>query len=642
MEVPVSPNSTFADAKSRDNGEGAGKPDDATPTTWAGAMIGWWWEIGGAIVTALCVGFILIILAKADGLALDGWTLPIQPNSLISVFTTVGKSAIMVPIAGCISQLSWQHFSSRPQSLDNLRVFDDASRGPWGALELLFMIRDKAILPRLLAIAAVLSLGIEPFTQQILEFGEREHLLDLPSTAVQLGSARIYTSQAFQSGMVRDDDSQRLSRKLTLENDISNAILGYKSQPYFLCPSSADNCTFPTFTTLGVCGSVEDNTDSLRPACEKGLLNDTTCRLGATNSITFNKMRDEKNPSAGRQSEVFALRVLRSNATTVDPSGLTMTAIRVHSKSVLESIESGKPPTVEQLTLRWSWCAQTYVWTNASAGVLTPGPVTTENLESDGTNTDTGTLQFLAKSSKKQYFVNPDTASTMWSLLAQTLESHVLMNTYPDTPETEYDIGTDSGRCRSFHEMFLYTADLRNVTASVAAMISGYIRSGENGDNSNASVVVGKAWADETFIKVRWGWIVLPLALTLAVVLLLFATMFSAKWSGLPLFGASPLGLLFHGLEGREGERLKRARTRRRLMKTAKGIEVRFGSTQSGSLRFVPVRGEAVEVEMRPVPPPRSPSSVVAEKDIRVIETRCGTSDSLGDATDPWGYPRRT
>lgn len=68
---------------------------------------------------------------------------------------------------------------------------------------------------------------------------------------------------------------------------------------------------------------------------------------------------------------------------------------------------------------------------------------------------------------------------------------------------------------------------------------------------------------------------------------------------------------------------------------------MRFGSTKSGSLRFVPVGGEVIETEMRPVPSPRSLSSVAAEKDITVTETRFGTSESLGDATDPWGYPRR-
>jgi len=165
---------------------------------WISTTLCWWWEVGGAIVSAICVSLVLITLVKADGLALAAWSLPIQPNSLIAVFTTIAKSAMMVPIAGCLSQLSWQHFRPRPQPLDHLRVFDDASRGPWGAVELLFIVRRNSLIARMLAIATILALGIEPFTQQILDFGSRESLLT-PAT-VDISTAKAYKSLSIRSG----------------------------------------------------------------------------------------------------------------------------------------------------------------------------------------------------------------------------------------------------------------------------------------------------------------------------------------------------------------------------------------------------------------------------------------------------------
>ncbi|KAK0618872.1 hypothetical protein B0T14DRAFT_197627 [Immersiella caudata] len=166
-------------------------------TTWLAMLHNWWWEIGAAFVSAVCMGLILVILALADGIALDAWKLPIQPNSLISVFTTIGKSSLMVPLAGCLSQLAWQHFASEPRSLDHIRVFDDASRGPWGAMELLVVIGKRGYLARLLAIATVLALGIEPFAQQILEFGNRD--VQHAVKSVEIAAATTYQSRAFRN-----------------------------------------------------------------------------------------------------------------------------------------------------------------------------------------------------------------------------------------------------------------------------------------------------------------------------------------------------------------------------------------------------------------------------------------------------------
>ena len=199
--------STPAPVPVRGHGDGDSRCEDQrenesdAAADYKGILTCWWWEITGAVVSAVCMGLVLVILGKADGLALDGWRVPIQPNSLISVFTTVGKSALMVSIAGCLSQLAWQHFASQPRSLDHIRVFDDASRGPWGAMELLVVIGRHGYLARLLAVATVLALGIEPFAQQILEFGNRDVEMTIPG--VEIGIADTYRSRAFQSGDIR-------------------------------------------------------------------------------------------------------------------------------------------------------------------------------------------------------------------------------------------------------------------------------------------------------------------------------------------------------------------------------------------------------------------------------------------------------
>lgn len=155
----------------------------------------WWWEIGGALLSIICVGLVLVVLFEASNIALAAWPLWIQPNSLIAVFTTVGKSAMMVPIASCISQLKWRHFELRANRLSHLQVLDEASRGPWGSLMLLFDFRMSARIAQALAVISLLSLGFDPSAQQILDFPTRE--IRLTNTSASIGVASSYTSKAF-------------------------------------------------------------------------------------------------------------------------------------------------------------------------------------------------------------------------------------------------------------------------------------------------------------------------------------------------------------------------------------------------------------------------------------------------------------
>ncbi|KAF2875202.1 hypothetical protein BDV95DRAFT_459597, partial [Massariosphaeria phaeospora] len=52
--------------------------------------------------------------------------------SLVVVFSTIVKTALLFLLAECLGQLKWMYFEKRPRTLNNLEIFDGASRGPWG------------------------------------------------------------------------------------------------------------------------------------------------------------------------------------------------------------------------------------------------------------------------------------------------------------------------------------------------------------------------------------------------------------------------------------------------------------------------------------------------------------------------------
>jgi hypothetical protein len=135
----------------------------------------WWWEVGSILLSVACLGAMAAILGTVDGESLKDWKFPIQSNSLIAIFSTVSKSALLAAIAEGISQSKWTHFQDAARPISHLQVFDDASRGPWGAL--VFLTKARVSSPPLAAsLGAVLTLLLlvyEPFAQQILEFPSR-------------------------------------------------------------------------------------------------------------------------------------------------------------------------------------------------------------------------------------------------------------------------------------------------------------------------------------------------------------------------------------------------------------------------------------------------------------------------------------
>ena len=80
---------------------------------------------------------LVIVLEGCENRPIPRWPGHITLNAFISVTSTIMKSAIAVPITASISQMKWIWFKQR-SAVQGMQVFDEASRGPLGALKLLF------------------------------------------------------------------------------------------------------------------------------------------------------------------------------------------------------------------------------------------------------------------------------------------------------------------------------------------------------------------------------------------------------------------------------------------------------------------------------------------------------------------------
>jgi hypothetical protein len=163
---------------------------------------GWWWEIGAVIVAIISTSAIVAVLVRIDGKSIASWPYSIQSASLVAVFSSIAKSTLLVPVAMCLSQLKWSYFE-KPRQLAHMQVFDNASRGPWGALVLLWKTRGMAWMAGVGALVTVLLMTFETFSQQAIDFDERVIVLGNETGKLSYAGGFSDDQFAYDSGALR-------------------------------------------------------------------------------------------------------------------------------------------------------------------------------------------------------------------------------------------------------------------------------------------------------------------------------------------------------------------------------------------------------------------------------------------------------
>ena len=132
----------------------------------------WWEERVSIFVSLICTSLAVGVLFYMNGRSMQDWKLAIQPNSLIAIFATLTRAALIFPLAECIGQLKWVHFET-PRPLSLMESFDMASRGPLGAAKFIWHARVTSPLASCAAFAIILLLAFQPFMQQVVDFSTR-------------------------------------------------------------------------------------------------------------------------------------------------------------------------------------------------------------------------------------------------------------------------------------------------------------------------------------------------------------------------------------------------------------------------------------------------------------------------------------
>ncbi|KAF9640040.1 hypothetical protein BFW01_g11846 [Lasiodiplodia theobromae] len=155
----------------------------------------WFWELAGAILSAVCILAVVVLAYNINKTLLSAWKLPSSPSTMISTFITIAKTAMLLPVSEGLSQLKWLYFwinRSKHRPLGDIEAFEDASRGPWGSLLIFGRIGFQQGSPLALfgAFITIATLAMGPFAQQVISF--KQENVPQPGINSTIPIARVY------------------------------------------------------------------------------------------------------------------------------------------------------------------------------------------------------------------------------------------------------------------------------------------------------------------------------------------------------------------------------------------------------------------------------------------------------------------
>ena len=431
------------------------------------------------------------------------------------------------------------------------------------------------------ALITVLSLAFDPFMQQVIAYKPRS----VHSGNTTLGRTQVYDDTT------TGDASDFVSLKL--RSALYSAIFDGDQVRTFTPSCPTGNCTWPPVTSLAFCSTCENVDPNTAMSCKtegnggeyNNYVASKQCNytissalpgfeapyesldggedsfyLVSVTSLTASAPDDlgdpqplgieiigQKNPWAG-----FARATLGSTeATALDITNLTVCALMPCLKTYTVSIVEGALQSIEADTWRFQNWSTNYT---SPVGDLLYLPDPPENVVK-GTNNMTFTITWYS-------------AEGLMSILATAFNGSV---TKPSAGGLIFS--------SDIMQAIYLTDDLGHLMDNVAASISSYMR------NVSSEPVLGKVWTSETYVHVRWVWLILPMALAPASLLFLLTAIWASDKDKAGIWKSSGLATLFHGLES--ASYADDLHLQSDMDDTAKTVTVRLLRTDDGTQKLV-------------------------------------------------------
>lgn len=208
----------------------------------------WAWKLE-LFLFCVAAGLFVAICLILDGYSnqeLPNWNmLGLTLNTLISILATFFRATVAVIAFEILAQRKWNwlsHDNFKP--MQDVQLFDDASRGVYGCLRLLPLIATREPVALGAVVVAILSLGIGSFTQQSIHTYQCLGQVSSPSDAATIAVANTVRTKdvCFETSWYDGWELKPKIRVAMMDAMVSSNDAG----PLFNCTSG--NCTFPTYS----------------------------------------------------------------------------------------------------------------------------------------------------------------------------------------------------------------------------------------------------------------------------------------------------------------------------------------------------------------------------------------------------------
>ncbi|KAJ5479208.1 hypothetical protein N7530_004717 [Penicillium desertorum] len=521
----------------------------------------WWgWDILGLGLSLAILIAIIVILRVFDGKQQPSWRW-ISLNTLLSWLSTVGKGCIAFPLSAGLSQLKWVWFAQRKRPLSDLRVFDNASRGIYGSVELLWALRMRhfAVLG---AIAVLLAVGFEPFVQNLVHYSP-----DLIVDASQI--SRLANTTDYSSlGPLRSGAGNYYIEP-TFKGNIYNSIFSTDPRrpwaiPQYMCPTG--NCTWDPIASLAVRAICSNVTSSIKKRCER--LDDSTgipydnCTVSLPNGASAYYAGGYATDAIALQVQSSSQPIVYTNATlpviqrieavvASGEEGWNMaSAIREDARYVatecslepiVRSVKASVNSSVYSETVLAEW-TKVEVWHDSQNSGDGHSLIPNWN-ESLGIHPGQNFTLFPRSHATITLFMKSlfsgDAYASMMRLIFRPIEAEYGSSATADVMEA-FMYGNVTGCAVTENDRF--GCAMRNVADAMSKSFrdQAYINNGPEAD-----MAVGYTQVNATIIHVRWQWLTLPLLVWLLSAVTWLGTEWKTRRGKLQKWSDNPLPLLF-------------------------------------------------------------------------------------------------
>ncbi|KAH1329669.1 hypothetical protein KXX47_006693 [Aspergillus fumigatus] len=487
-------------------------PNDQERIRWS--LWDWSWELAACVVAILTLIGMIAVLRIYDGKTQPNWPAGINLNAIIALLTTLMKAAMATYIAEALSQLKYSWFKDT-RRLSDLAALDSASRGAWGAAQLLvnYVPRHLASLG---AFVLVFAAAIGPFTQQVIDVRSRSIARE-GGAAIRVCNTSMY--EDWGAGQAPGMNLVPLGTTGAMYNGIMQTSLNHQSS--VTCPTG--NCTFAPYQSLGFCSTCSDLTSELTLASS----DDDTYSYNYTlpNDLFFNT-------TAASPYTIKA--TTNVDLVRLDASGLPL----ILNFSAITTSGKTMPPQVTAMECAFYFCVSTHR-AIVRRGDLTEESFPTTTISNYSTNNFTmnavASAQPCLNDGQCHYAIN-------WlSILAMRNTISPLVSGFGMLPVSNRPYFT-SDTLRALYGGSGNLTQINGTFASIAAALTANAR-----NRVCQGAVLGDAWTNVSYIRIRWLWMLLPIVLVVLSILFFIVTIVHTR--NQYIWKSSPLALLCADLQ---------------------------------------------------------------------------------------------